>query len=138
MIDTVTEKMTYKSDRYEATGRARGSKRREKVGNEQTIDDLMKVIEDRESTIRSLELQIAKTKMTSRMNKKKVREELKWTGEETNFSETVSNFCRALLFPRTKFLNDGWKDYLPDDRDSLYVLCMRRLKIPEGSDPEDI
>ncbi len=131
----LTEKMTYKSDRYlssedEATGRARGSKRCEKVGNEQTIDDLMKLIEDRESTI--------KTKMTSRMNKKKVREELKWTGEETNFSETVSNFCRAILFPRTKFLNNGWKDYLPDDRDSLYALCMRRLKIPEGSDPEDI
>ena len=89
----------------------------------------MKLIKDRESTIRSLELEVAKTKMTSRMNKKKVREELKWTGEETNFSETVSNFCRAFLFPRTKFLNDGWKDYLPDDRDSLYALCMRRLKI---------
>ena len=139
----VTEKMTYKSDRYsssedEATRRAEGSKRCEKVGNERTIDDLMKLIEDRESTIRSLELEIAKTKLTSRMNKKKVREELKWTGEETNFSETVSNFCRAFLFPRTKFLNDGWKNYLPDDRDSLYAICMRRLKIPEGSDPEDI
>jgi hypothetical protein len=135
--------MTYKSDRYsssedEATRRARGSKRHEKVGNEQTIDDLMKVIEDRESTIRSLELEISKTKMTSRMNKKKVREELKWMGEETNFLETVSNFCRAFLFSRTKFLNDGWKDYLLDDRDSLYALCMRQLKIPEGSDPEDI
>jgi hypothetical protein len=41
----VTEKMTklYKCDRYSsskdsATGRARGSKRREKVGNEQTIE----------------------------------------------------------------------------------------------------
>ena len=37
----VTEKMTYKSDRYsssedEATGRARGSKRCENVGNERT------------------------------------------------------------------------------------------------------
>ena len=74
--------MTYKSDRYsssedEATRRAGGSKRCEKVGNERTIDDLMKLIEDRESTIRSLELEIAKTKLTSRMNKKKVREELK-------------------------------------------------------------
>jgi hypothetical protein len=37
----------------------------------------MKLIKDRESTIRSLELEVAKTKMTSRMNKKKVREELK-------------------------------------------------------------
>ena len=37
-----------------------------------------------------MELEVAKSRMTSRMKKKKVREELKWTGEETNFSETVS------------------------------------------------
>jgi len=37
------------------------------------------------------------------MNKTKVREELKCTGEETNFAETVNHFCWNFLFP--KFIN---------------------------------
>ncbi len=93
---------------------------------------MLKLIEDRDRTNGSmLELEVTKSRMTSRMNKKKVREELKWMGEETNFSKTVSNFCLVFLFPRTKFLNDGWKDYLSDESGSLYVLCMQRLKMPE-------
>ena len=131
-VTAVTKKTTkeYRSDEYSssedsATGRARGSKERhEKIGRT-TIDDLLKLIKDKERKIRSLELEVTKSRMTSRMNKKKVREELKWTGEEINFSETVSNFCRVFIFPRTKFFNDGWKDYLPDERDDgLYALCM--------------
>jgi hypothetical protein len=43
------------------------------------------------------------------MNKRKVQEELKWTGEETNFLETVNYFCRNFLFPKFKLLKDGWK-----------------------------
>ncbi len=54
-----------------------------------------------------LELVISKTKVTSRMNKTKVQEELKWTGEETNFAETANNFCQNFLFPKFKFLKDG-------------------------------
>jgi hypothetical protein len=54
--------------------------------------------------IRSLEIELSKSKVTARMNKTKVREELKWTGEETNFAETVNNFCRIFLFPKFKFL----------------------------------
>ncbi len=56
----------------------------------------------------------------------------------TNLLETVSYFCRVFIFPRMKFLNDGWKDYLPDERDSLNALCMGRMKIPERADEKDI
>jgi hypothetical protein len=41
------------------------------------------------------------------MNKMKVGEELKWTGEETTFAETVNQFCRYFLFPKFKFLKEG-------------------------------
>ena len=66
------------------------------------------------------------------------REELKWTGVETNFVETVNHFCRNFVFPKFKFLKDGWKKILPDKKNSLYSLCMHHLMIPEGADERDI
>ena len=72
------------------------------------------------------------------MNKTKVQEELKWTGEETNFAETVNHFCRHFLFPKYKFLKDGWNEILPDKKNSFNSFCMCHLMIPEGADKEDI
>jgi HEPN domain-containing protein len=95
-------------------------------------------IKEKDKEIRSLELELSKSKVTSRMNKTKVREELKWTGEEANFAETVNHFCRNFLFPKFKFLKDGWKEILPDKKNSLYSLCMRHLIIPEGANERDI
>ena len=88
--------------------------------------------------IRLLELVISKTKVASRMNKTKVQEELKWTGEETNFAEMVNNFCWNFLFPKFKFLKDGWRDILLDKKNSFYSLCMHHLRIPKGADERDI
>ena len=64
----------------------------------------MEKIEEKDKMIKSLDLKLSNAKVTSRMNKTKVREELKWTGEETTFAETVNNFCRIFLFPKFKFL----------------------------------
>ena len=58
-----------------------------------SIKKLLKKIEEKDKMIRSLELELSKSKVTLRMNKTKVREELKWTGEETNFTKTVNHFC---------------------------------------------
>ena len=81
--------------------------------------------------IGSLNLKLSNAKVTSRMNKTKVREELKWTGEETNFSETVNHFCWFCLFPRFKSLKNGWTEFMPDKENSFYSLCMRHLKFPK-------
>ncbi len=72
------------------------------------------------------------------MNKTKVREELKWKGEETNFAETVNHFCRHWLFPKFKFLKNGWMEILPEKKNSLYLLCMRHLMIPKGANKGEI
>ncbi len=72
-----------------------------------SVKDLLEKIKEKDEMIRSLNLKLSpNSKVTSRMNKKKVREELKWTGEETNFAETVNHFCRFYLFPRFKFLKN--------------------------------
>jgi len=36
--------------------------------------------------------------------------------------ETVNYFCRNFLFPKFKFLEDGWKEILPDKKNSLYAV----------------
>jgi len=42
------------------------------------------------------------------------------------------------LFPKFKYLKDGWKEILPDKKNTFYSLCIRHLKIPEGADKKDI
>jgi hypothetical protein len=58
-----------------------------------SIKGMLKKIKEKDKMIRLLELELSKSKVTSRMNKTKVREELKWTGEETKFGETVNHCC---------------------------------------------
>jgi hypothetical protein len=98
----------------------------------------LKIIDERDKKIRSLELEISKLKMANRHNRRKVWEEYQWTGEETNFAKMVNHFCKYFLFPRYKFLKDGWQDVLPERLTSLYLLCMQKLKILEGADKRDI
>ncbi len=93
---------------------------------------MLKIIDDKDKKIRSLELEISKSKMANQHNKRKVREEYQWTGEETNFAKTVNHFCKNLLFPRYKFLKDGWQDVLSERPMSLYLLCMQKLKRLKG------
>jgi hypothetical protein len=100
--------------------------------------DLLKIIDKRDKKIRSLELEISKSKMANRHNKRKVQEEYQWTGKETNFAKTVNHFCKYFLFPRYKILKDGWQIVLPERPTSLYSLCTQNLKIPEGADKKDI
>jgi hypothetical protein len=100
--------------------------------------DLLKIIDEKDKKIRSLELEISKSKMADWHNKRKVWEEYQWTGEETNFAEMVNHFCKNFLFLRYKFLKDGWQDVLPERLTSLYSLCMQKLKITEGADKRDI
>ena len=108
-------------------------------GKETSTVELKKIIAERDATIEKLEMELARNRTAgTRLNNTQVRAQLKWTGEEINFAETVHNFCKVFLFVRVKFLKDNWQRYLPKDRKSLYSVCMRHLKIPQGSEPRDI
>jgi hypothetical protein len=61
-----------------------------------------------------------------------------WTGEEINFVKDINDFCKDKLYTKEKFLRKNWQEYLPNDRRSLYSVCMKHLSIPEGSDPREI
>ena len=127
----------YRSDDFSSSGDDSDSTQNSRAGKH-SVKDLLEKIKEKEEMIMSLNLKLSNSKINSRMNKTKVREELKWTGEETNFAETVNHFCRFYLFPRFKFLKNGWTEIMPDKNNSFYSLCMRHLKIPEGADKKDI
>ena len=61
---------------------------------------------------------------------------LSW--EEMIFIKDINDFCRDKLYPKEKFLRKKWQEYLPNDRRSLYSVCMKHLSIPEGSKPREI
>ncbi len=56
----------------------------------------------------------------------------KWTGEETNYANSVIQFCKTFLFPRYKFLKDGWHEY-DQNKSSLSSLVRQNLATPEGA-----
>jgi hypothetical protein len=58
--------------------------------------------------------------------------------EDLLFVKEINDFCRDRLYPKEKFLWKNWQEYLPNDRRSLYSVCMRLLSIPEGSDKTEI
>ncbi len=82
--------------------------RSDSVGK-QSVKELLKNIKEKDKKIRSLEVELSKSNLTSRMNKRKVQEELKWTGEETNLAETVNHFCRNLPFSTIQ-VPQGWME----------------------------
>ncbi len=42
------------------------------------------------------------------------------------------------MFPWYKFLREGWQNYEPDKKNSLSLMCLRKLSLPEGSNKTDI
>jgi hypothetical protein len=85
----------YRSDDFSSSGEDSDSTHKSRTGKHSVKDLLEKIkekdekIKDKDEMIRSLNIKLLNSKVTSRMNKMKVREELKWTGEETNFAEGV-------------------------------------------------
>ena len=99
---------------------------RRKKDNE--IAMLKRKINELESTIKNMQ----STSMVTG------RDKAGWTGDEVMFVKDINDFCRERLYPKEKFLRKNWVEYLPNDRRSLYSVCMKHLSIPEGSNPKEI
>ncbi len=103
-----------------------------------TQEELLQMLREKERTIKKLQGEIDCMKNESKPSKKTLRQIMNWSGEEINFSQSVNTFVRVFLFPRYKFLKDGWQNYQPHKKDSLSSMCLRKLSLPEGSEPDDI
>ena len=101
-------------------------------------EELLTLLKSKDKKIKELEVKLVKASVQQRQTKKQVQKEYQWSGEETNFADSVSQFCKLFLFGRFKFLKEGWNVYQPGTRDSLSSLVKRKVKVPEGADYEDI
>ena len=107
-------------------------------GRMATREELLSMLRSKERTIKKLQAEVHSLRNKTRPNKSSLRSSNNWTTGEINFAEDVNTFVREFLFPRYKFLGNGWQNYLPDQQHSLSTLCLKKLALPEGSDKEDV
>ena len=89
-----------------------------------------------ESKVKSVERVRTVLKTNSdRKTKRQLRIDNAWDGEEVNLSDKVLDWVKAYLFPRYKFLKDGWMEYSNDDK-SLSSFVRRKMKL-EAIDDSD-
>jgi hypothetical protein len=86
-----------------------------------------------QATIKSLQREIKVLKSHDRKTKRQLRIDYDWNGEDANLSDKVSNWVKTYLFPRYKFLNDGWMSY-QDGYDSLSSFVQRKMKLEVEDD----
>jgi len=100
----------------------------EKMKKDDEITELKKKIKTLESTIHYMQ---STTRTTS-------RDKTGLSGEDLMFVKEINDFCRDKLYPKEKFLRKNWQEFLPNDRRSLYSVCMKLLSIPDGLDKREI
>jgi hypothetical protein len=86
--------------------------------------------------IKRLKMDLRLLKSHGRQIKHQIRIDYDWDGKEANFVESVSSFVKECLFPRYKFLKDGWMEY--DNRqESFLTFVQGKVKIPQGAEYKD-
>ena len=74
------------------------------------LKDYQEQLTNYANKVRTLEDQIRTLKHSDRQTKRQVRIDYAWDGEDANLSDKVSNWVKVYLFPRYKFLKDGWME----------------------------
>jgi hypothetical protein len=89
-----------------------------------------------ERLIKSLKMELRLSKSAARQTKHQIRNDYDWDGKEANFADSVLSFAKEYLFPRFKFLKDGWMDY-DEGQGSFSTFVQGKVQIPEGADYKD-
>jgi hypothetical protein len=105
---------------------------------EKSRTELVKIVKEQRKQIKYLQIKLATAKTAQKQTKKQVQIEQDWTGEETNSANGITTFCKMFLFPRYKFLKEGWHEYDPNRSDSLLSLVKRKVAIPERANSKHL
>ncbi len=87
-----------------------------------------------ERLIKRLKMELRLSKSKARRTKRQIRNNNDWDGDI--FADSVSSFAKEYLFPRFKFLKDGWMDY-DEGQDSFSTFVQGKVQIPEGAEYKD-
>ncbi len=88
---------------------------------------------ENERRTKRLKMELKLSTSTARQTKHQIRNDYNWEGKEANFVDSVLSFAMEYLFPRFKFLKDGWMDY-DKGQDSFSTFVQGKVQIPEGAD----
>ncbi len=99
--------------------------------------ELVNIVLKQRTQIIGLQERLEKEKIIRNQSKKQVMIYKNWTGEETNYADSITQFCKTLLFPKYKFLKKGWNEY-NESRSSLLSLVKQNVGTPEGANFENI
>ena len=96
-------------------------------------DEVQEELEELRKEVRSL--RASQTKLS--LSKKAIIKEMRLSVEDVLFWETVTEFNMQYLFPRFKFLYDGWMDIDPTDSHCFSSVVKRHFPMPDGRVFED-
>ncbi len=91
---------------------------------------------ENESFITRLKMELRLSKSHATQTKHQIRINYNRDGEEANFTDPVSSFVKEYLFPRFKFLKDGWMEY-DKGQDSFSTFVQGKVQIPEEAEYKD-
>ena len=119
-----TDDGSYSDGRLDIAHKRRDDRRSEEMQMKSAagkrIRDLEEKVIEMEETNRKLRAEIQTVKKTTnRSTKTAIRNDNAWTCEEGNLADKVTAFCKEYLFPRYKFLKEGWMDYDPENESSF-------------------
>ena len=100
-------------------------------GRDRTENDLLRArCHELEKVVKSLCTEIRMKKSLFWQTKRQIRIDYDWDGEEANLSDKVSEWVKEYLFPRYKFLKEGWMEY-SDKNESLLSFVQRKMKMEQ-------
>ncbi len=67
---------------------------------EKSRTELVEIIKEQRKQIKYLQKKLAMVKTAQKQTKKQVQIEQDWMGEETNYANSITKFCKTFLFPR--------------------------------------
>ncbi len=110
----------YKQGKRQPDVALRGDERQERMHAEKRIPDLEDDVKELEAVNKRLKEELKNHKKKVRCSSKgDIRDSNGWMGDEAILADKVTKFSRDYMFPRYKFLKEGWQDYDPTNKKSL-------------------
>jgi hypothetical protein len=109
----------YKQGKQQQDVAPRGDERQEQMRAEKRIRDLEDYIKELEAVNKRLKEELKNHKKKVRCSSKgDIRDSNGWTSDEAILADKVTKFSRDYMFPRYKFLKEGWQYYNPTNKKS--------------------
>jgi hypothetical protein len=118
----------YKQGKQQPDVAPRGDERQEQMHAEKRVRDLEDDVKELEAVNKRLKKELKNSKKrVSRSSKGDIRNSNGWMGDKAILANKVTKFSRDYMFPRYKFLKEGWQDYNPTNKKSTSNFVGRKM-----------